>query len=112
MPAFTRTSSPALAKPFGGYITLSDLSAGSSLRKHFTAAAGEFVGTFLFLLTAYLGHATSVQNAPVGDASPSGSNSAQTIIFISLSYGFSLLVAAWVLCKVERYELPDVSDRC
>ncbi|KAM0712123.1 hypothetical protein Q7P37_011217 [Cladosporium fusiforme] len=86
-------------KPMFGYLTPKSASESSALRKHFIAAAGEFVGTFLFLFTAYLGHSMSVQTAP--DASPSGGLSNQTIMFISLSYGFSLLIAAWVLYRVS-----------
>jgi aquaporin related protein len=45
----------------------------------------------------------SVASAP--EAAPEnaagGANSNQTVVFIALSYGFSLLVAAWVLYRVS-----------
>jgi aquaporin related protein len=41
----------------------------------------------------------SVSFAP--DLAPGGGNSNQTAVFIALSYGFSLLIAAWVLYRVS-----------
>jgi aquaporin related protein len=41
----------------------------------------------------------SVSFAP--DFAPGGGNSNQTAVFIALSYGFSLLIAAWVLYRVS-----------
>lgn len=41
----------------------------------------------------------SVDFAP--DSAPGGGNSNQTVVFIALSYGFSLLVAAWMLYRVS-----------
>ena len=38
-----------------GFFTPKSVNNESTLRKHFVAASGEFVGTFLFLFTAYLG---------------------------------------------------------
>jgi len=38
-----------------GFFTPKAVQNESTLRKHFVAASGEFVGTFLFLFTAYLG---------------------------------------------------------
>lgn len=99
MPTLQPTQSHHLNKPMFGYLTPKSPAETSTLRKHFIAATGEFVGTFLFLFPAYLGHAMSVQSA--SDASGTGSNSSQTVVFIALSYGFSLLVAAWVLYRVS-----------
>lgn len=82
-----------------GYFTPKTAEESSAFRKHFVAAAGEFVGTFLFLFTAYLGHAMSVNAAP--DTANGGANSNQTVVFIAISYGFSLLIAAWVLYRVS-----------
>jgi hypothetical protein len=88
-----------LQEPMYGIIKPKDSADVGEVRKHFVAAAGEFVGTFLFLFTAFLGHAMSVQTAP--NESPTGGNSNQTVIYISISYGFSLLVAAWILYRVS-----------
>jgi aquaporin rerated protein, other eukaryote len=45
----------------------------------------------------------SVMSAPQSAPSEStgGGNASQTVVFIALSYGFSLLVAAWVLYRVS-----------
>lgn len=71
----------------------------SEARKHAVAASGEFVGTFLFLFFAFLGHSMSVQRAP--ETSPDGQISNQTVVFIAMSYGLSLLVTAWTLYRVS-----------
>lgn len=91
--------SHGLDKPMFGYFNPKSAADSSALRKHLVAASGEFVGTFLFLFTAYLGHEMSVQSAV--ELAPDGQNSNVTIICIALSYGFSLLVAAWVLYRVS-----------
>jgi hypothetical protein len=38
-----------------GFLTPKSAKDTSALRKHFVASVGEFVGTFMFLFTAYLG---------------------------------------------------------
>jgi aquaporin related protein len=35
------------------------------------------------------------------DTAPGGGNSSQTVVFIALSYGMGLLIAAWVLYRVS-----------
>ncbi|KAI5369839.1 Putative major intrinsic protein [Septoria linicola] len=71
----------------------------SQSHNHFAACSGEFVGTFQFLLFAFLGHTMAVDPAP--NTALDGSNSNQTVIFIALSYGFGLLVTAWTLYRVS-----------
>lgn len=71
----------------------------SALRNHFVAASGEFVGTFLFLFFAFAGHQMVEEQAP--DKGPNGGNSSTTVVYISLCYGFSLLVTAWTLYRVS-----------
>lgn len=100
MPNITRQQSHHLDKPFYGIIPAKSQSDASAIRNHFVAAAGEFVGTFLFLFTAYLGHSMSVSTTP-NTALNGGGNSNQTVIYIALSYGMSLLVAAWILYRVS-----------
>ncbi|KAF7846318.1 hypothetical protein BT93_L4625 [Corymbia citriodora subsp. variegata] len=70
-----------------------------TLRGHFVAMIGEFVGTFLFLYFAFMCHSMSVYQA--GETGAGGGNAANTVIFISLGYGFSLLVTAWSLYRVS-----------
>jgi len=66
--------------------------------------AGEFVGTFLFLFFAFAG--TQVANTPqttTGNESttlPQGPNPAQ-LLYISLCFGFSLAVNAWIFFRVS-----------
>ena len=88
-------------KPFDGFLDKHRKSTDerSAVRNHFVAASGEFVGTFLFLFFAFAGHLMAVSQA--GEKGPNGANSSQTVIFISLSYGFSLLVTAWSLYRVS-----------
>ncbi|RVX65876.1 hypothetical protein B0A52_10289 [Exophiala mesophila] len=75
-----------------------------SVRNHFIAMAGEFVGTFLFLFFAFSG--TQVANTPAtsaGDDSEdvsSGPNPAQ-LLYISLVFGFSLAVNAWIFFRIS-----------
>ncbi|KAK4499554.1 hypothetical protein PRZ48_010070 [Zasmidium cellare] len=90
---------PKFHLPFAGLVTPEHPSTRSTFRNHMVAASGEFVGTFLFLLFAYLGHTMSAAQAP--DSGPNGANSNQTVIFISMSYGLSLLVTAWTLYRIS-----------
>ena len=74
------------------------------VRNHFIAMTGEFVGTFMFLFFAFAG--TQVANTPAtqsGDTStelPQGPNPAQ-LLYISLAFGFSLAVNAWIFFRVS-----------
>ncbi|KAK4983858.1 putative aquaporin-3 [Elasticomyces elasticus] len=71
----------------------------SAFQNHMIAMSGEFVGTFLFLFFAFCTHTMAVQQAP--DTGPNGANSSTTVIYISLGYGFSLLVTAWTMFRVS-----------
>lgn len=71
----------------------------STMRKHFVAATGEFVGTFLFLFLAFLGHSMSATQA--GVRGPQGTASSEQVVFVALSYGLSLLVTAWSLYRIS-----------
>ena len=53
----------------------------------------------MFLFFAYLGHSMSVATA--ADSGRTGGNSNSTVIYISMSYGLSLLVTAWALYRVS-----------
>jgi glycerol uptake facilitator-like aquaporin len=65
-----------------------------NIKNHFVAASGEFVGTIMFLYCAFSTHLMVV--AQQSDMARSdATSSAQTVVFISLGYGFSLLVSAW-----------------
>ncbi|BGP38995.1 hypothetical protein JCM10450v2_002951 [Rhodotorula kratochvilovae] len=80
-----------------------------SIKNHFVAMVGEFVGTTLFLFIAFGG--TNVANIPTtsvtGDttagqdgtaaAAPNTSN----LLYIALSFGFSLAVCAWIFFRIS-----------
>ncbi|TKA71150.1 hypothetical protein B0A55_08249 [Friedmanniomyces simplex] len=89
----------SMDQPLFGLIAPKDPATQSTLRNHFIAASGEFVGTFLFLLFGYLGHSMSVATAP--NSGPNGVNSNQTVMYIATSYGFSLLVTVWALYRIS-----------
>ena len=75
-----------------------------SVRGHFVAICGEFAGTFLFLFFAFSG--TQVANTQtMGQDSASTTisqapNPAQ-LLYISLVFGFSLAVNAWVFFRIS-----------
>lgn len=63
------------------------------VRGHLVAMSGEFVGTVMFLYFAFA--ATQIANT-VGEVP-----SLNQLMFISLAFGFSLLVAAWVFYRIS-----------
>ena len=74
----------------------------NAIRNHIIAMCGEFAGTFLFLFFAFTG--TQVANSQTqGSTSTTiaqGSNPAQ-LLYISLCFGFSLAVNAWVFFRIS-----------
>lgn len=56
---------------------------------------GELVGTFLFLFFAYGGTEVANRRAPATGAD------ASTLLYISLAFGFSLAVNAWVFFRIS-----------
>ena len=81
--------------PFLGILPL-------SAKNHFVAMMAEFAGTFMFLLFALGG--TNVVNAAPEDAQPAdlAANPAK-ILFISLCFGMSLAVNAWVFFQTSGW---------
>lgn len=75
----------------------------NKVRNHFIAMMGEFVGTFLFLFFAFAG--TQIGNAaspPTGDQGTiSQIPNASVLLYIALSFGFSLAVNAWVFFRIS-----------
>ena len=65
------------------------------VRKHFVAASGEFVGTFLFLFFSFGG--TQVANIVTPSATPNPSQ----LLYIALSFGFSLGITAWAFYRIS-----------
>ncbi len=86
----------------------------NKVRNHFIAMVGELVGTFLFLFFAFA--ATQVANAAAAAANANGngaqtsnggisqSPNASTLLYISLAFGFSLAVNAWVFFRITGGE--------
>lgn len=73
-----------------------------SLRNHFVAMCGEFVGTVLFLWFALSGAqvANSIPSSAGLTVEQTGSNP-QQLQYISLCFGFSLAVNAWVFFRIS-----------
>lgn len=70
------------------------------LQPHMIALVGEFVGTFLFLFFAFSG--TQVVNVAVVSAESSATTpDPSKLLYISLVFGFSLAVNAWVFYRVS-----------
>jgi aquaporin rerated protein, other eukaryote len=70
------------------------------VKNHFIAMMAEFAGTFMFLLFALGG--TNVVNTAPKDAQPADlSANPAKILFISLCFGMSLAVNAWVFFRIS-----------
>jgi len=71
-----------------------------AVKNHFVAMMAEFAGTFMFLLFALGG--TNVVNAAPANAQPAdlAANPAK-LLYISLCFGMSLMVNAWVFFRVS-----------
>lgn len=64
------------------------------------AAGAEFIGTFMFLFFAFGG--TQVSHTMTSDAPATGqSPDSSTLLYIALSFGFSLMVNVWVFFRVS-----------
>ncbi|KAM0792508.1 hypothetical protein ACM66B_005178 [Microbotryomycetes sp. NB124-2] len=66
------------------------------------AVTGEFVGTFLFLFMSFMGaqSATFNRGGTGGGDQTVTTNDNQTILFIALSFGMSLIVVAWAFFRI------------
>jgi aquaporin rerated protein, other eukaryote len=81
----------------------------SKWRNEFVAAAAEFAGTFMFLFFAFGGTQVANTAAIYSDAATAGqANNSITqapntsvLLFIALSFGFSLMVNVWVFFRVS-----------
>ncbi|KAG9252415.1 aquaporin-like protein [Emericellopsis atlantica] len=77
----------------------------SSVKNHFVASLGEVVGTTMFLFFAFagtqvanIGSNSDGENTTTGEAT--GFNVA-TLLYISLSFGFSLMVNVWIFFRIS-----------
>lgn len=102
-----QTDKNELRLPFLGFIP-------NKPRNHLIAMIGEFIGTFLFLFFAFT--ATQVANAAAAGADTGGGSLTQipntsVLLYISLAFGFSLAVNAWVFFRISGGELlADTSN--
>ncbi|KAI6774278.1 hypothetical protein HG531_001127 [Fusarium graminearum] len=71
----------------------------SEFGKHMVAASGEFVGTFLFLYFGYAGNIVAVLQEPI--SGPNGTLANNTVMYIAMAYGFSLLVNVWTFYRIS-----------
>lgn len=70
-------------------------------RNHFVATISEYIGTTLFLLFSFAGTQVALlQSTPGPNVVGSPSNTSQ-LLYIALSFGFSLAVNAWVFFRVS-----------
>jgi aquaporin related protein len=69
------------------------------VRNHFVSMCGEFVGTFLFLFFAF--SATQVANTVDPNATATTGADTSRLLYISLAFGFSLAVNAWVFFRIS-----------
>ncbi|KAK7755196.1 putative aquaporin-3 [Diatrype stigma] len=65
------------------------------MQAHLVAASGEFVGTFMFLFFAYATQLMVLNQASAATAP------AMDTVYVSLGYGFSLLVTAWAFYRIS-----------
>jgi aquaporin related protein len=71
-------------------------------RSHFVAMSGEFVGTFLFLFFAFSGtQVANTQTKPPTSSDISQAANPAQLLYISLCFGFSLAVNAWVFFRIS-----------
>lgn len=69
-----------------------------TIRGHIVAGSVELIGTTLFLFIAFAVHIMAAKQS--GNHVKHGLDS-ETIVFISLGYGFSLLVNVWIFYRVS-----------
>jgi aquaporin related protein len=70
------------------------------VKNHFVAMSGEFAGTFLFLLFAF-GGTNAVNTAPKQGQPENLAADPAKLLFISLCFGMSLAVNAWVFFRIS-----------
>ena len=71
----------------------------AAVRGHFVAMSGEFVGTTMFLLLAFAGTQIANSIAPPTNTDPV--LALLQLLFISMSFGFSLAVNVWVFFRIS-----------
>ncbi|KUJ14382.1 aquaporin [Mollisia scopiformis] len=73
-----------------------------NIRNHFVATSAEFAGTTLFLFFAFSGTQVALLASPASTTNEVGTLSDPSqLLFIALSFGFSLAVNAWVFFRIS-----------
>ncbi len=94
-----RNNPPQAQQPRSEQITRGDPNGdgylNNDVRAHLIAMSGEFVGTTLFLYFAFA--ATQIANT----LTPSDAPNVNQLMFISVAFGLSLAVTAWVFFRVS-----------
>jgi len=71
-------------------------------RNHFVATSAEFAGTTLFLFFAFSGTQVALlANTPSSTNEVGTPSDPSQLMFIALSFGFSLAVNAWVFFRIS-----------
>ncbi|KAI8628247.1 aquaporin [Xylariaceae sp. FL1651] len=77
----------------------------SSIKNHFVASLGEFIGTTLFLLFAFAGtEVANIQSRAGNDNSTTGGATGFNVsvqLYIALIFGFSLMVNVWIFFRIS-----------
>ncbi|KAB2569374.1 Aquaporin-1, partial [Lasiodiplodia theobromae] len=71
----------------------------NSVRNHFIAMLGEFVGTFMFLFFAF--SATQIANNSASSSSTTGIPNTSDLLYVALGFGFSLAVNVWAFFRIS-----------
>jgi aquaporin related protein len=70
-----------------------------SMKNHFVASLGEFVGTFLFLFLAFAG--TQLANTAESARTDTTVPDLQQLMYIALIFGFSLAINVWIFFRIS-----------
>lgn len=80
-------------------------------RADFVAMIGEFIGTTMFLFFAFAG--TQVANIGAGPTTATSNQfSPIVLLYISVSFGFSLVSPNWVLCGRHATNMGERLSMC
>ena len=72
-----------------------------ALKNHAIAASGEFIGTTMFLWFAFAGTQVSAMVSSPNGNYANAQMDPQRLLYISLSFGMSLLVVVWAFYRVS-----------
>ncbi len=72
-----------------------------AIKNHCVAASGEFIGTTMFLWFAFAGTQVSAMVSSPNGNYASAQMDPQRLLYISLSFGMSLLVVVWPFYRVS-----------